>query len=173
MAHDNVKYVSMPNAGNLRAPAGQTYHVPPISLRGYISSRHTNHQSISDHKVSIGIPDDNQWYSQWWEAVKEQIVAWGIRKIRTFPDIQFQQIFASMRTLRPACDRLVTAVAANDLAGMWDIDEAVVLPGKDCGVKLRTTIRNRSKGAPQVGQQGVPCAQIMLSDQLLLRNASD
>ena len=104
MAYNNVEYVYMPNAGNLRAPAGQTYHLPPISLRGYISSRRTNHQSSSNYRVSMGIPNDNQSYSQWWEAVKEQMVVRGFRKISTFPDIQFQQIVTGIRTLGPACD---------------------------------------------------------------------
>jgi len=71
MAHNNIEYVSMLHAGNLQAPAGQTYHLPPVSLRGYISSRHSNYPKIVDHKLSMGIPDDNHWYGEWWEAVKD------------------------------------------------------------------------------------------------------
>ena len=37
----------------------------------------------------MGIPDDNQLYSEWREAVKDQIVTRGFRKISTFPDVQF------------------------------------------------------------------------------------
>jgi len=104
MAHNNVEYVYMPNAGNLQAPAGQTYHLPPVSLRGYISSRRPNYRKIVDHKLSMGIPDDNHLYGQWREAVKDQMPARGFRKIRTFPDHHFQQIVARMRTLRPGCE---------------------------------------------------------------------
>ena len=98
------------------------------------------------------------------EAVKDQKVISGVRKISTLPDVQFQQIVGCMRTLHPACNRLVTAAAANDLTSMEDIDEAVVQLVKDCGLKLRTIFRNHTKGAPLVGQQGVSCAQIILSD---------
>jgi len=155
MAHNNVEYLYMPNAGNLQAPAGQSYHLPQVSLRGYISSRRTNYRKIVDHKLSMGIPDDNHLYGEWLEAVKDQMLARGFRKIRTFPDHYFQQIVASMRTLRPACDSLVTAAAANNRAVMRQIDEAVVQLVKDCGVKLRTTVKNRSTGLAPLGQNGV------------------
>jgi len=173
MAHNNVEYIYMPNAGNLQAPAGQTYHLPPVPLRGYISSRRSNYRKIVDHKLSMGIPDDNHLYGEWWEAVKDQMLARGFRKICTFPDHHFQQIVAGMRTLRRACDSLVTAAAANNRAIMRQIDDAVVQLVKDCGVKLRTTVKNRSTGLAPLGQNGVFYNQIMLSDQLLSPNAPD
>jgi len=173
MAHNNVESVYMPNAGNLQAPAGQTYHRLPISLRGYISSRRPNYRNIVDHKLSMGIPDDNHLYGEWREAVKDQMVARGFGKIRTFPDHHFQQIVAGMRTLRRACDSLVTAAAANNRAVMRQIDEAVVQLVKDCGVKLRTTVMNRSTGLAPLGQNGVFYDQMMLSDRLLPPNAPD
>jgi len=117
MAHNNVEYVYMPNAGNLQAPAGQTYHLPPVSLRGYISSRPSNYRKIVDHKLSMGIADDNHLYGQWRQAVKDQMLARGFRKIGTFPDHHFHQIVAGMRTLCPAFDSLVTAAAANNSCG--------------------------------------------------------
>jgi len=64
MAHNNVEYVYMPNVGNLQVPAGQTYHLPPVSLRGYRSSRRSNYRKIVDHKLSMGIPDDNHLYGE-------------------------------------------------------------------------------------------------------------
>jgi len=121
----------------------------------------------------MGILDDNHLYGEPREAVKDQIIARGFRKIRTFPDHQFQQIVAGMRTLRPACDRLVTAAAANNRAVMRQINEAVVQLVKDCGVKLRTTVKNRSTGLAPLGQNGVFYDQIMLSDGLLPPNAPD
>jgi len=173
MAHNNVEYVDMPNPGNLQALAGPTYHLPPGSLREYISSRRTNYPKMVDHKLSMGIPDDNHLYGEWREAVKDQMLARGFRKMRTFPDHYFQQIVAGMRTLRPACDSLVTAAAANNRAVMRQIDAAIVQLVTDCGVKLRTTLENRSTGLAPLGQNGVFYDQIMLSDQLLPPNAAD
>jgi len=155
----------MPNAGNLQAPAGQTYHLPPVSLRGYICSRRSNYRKIVYHKLSMGIPDYDHLYGEWREAVKDQMLARGFRKIHTFPDHHFQQIVAGMRTLRPACDSLVTGVAANNRGVMRQIDEAVVQLVKDCGVKLRTTMKTRSTGLAPLGQNGVFYEQIMLSDR--------
>jgi len=121
----------------------------------------------------MGIPDDNHLYGEWWEAVKDQMLGRGFRKIRTFRDDYFQQIVGGMRTWRPACDSLVTAVAANNRAVMRQIREAVVQLVKDCGVKLRTTVNNRSTGLAPLGQKGVFYDQIMLSDRLLPSNAPD
>jgi len=126
----------MPNAGSLQALAGQTYYLPPVSLRGYISSRRSNYQKIVDHKLSMGIPDDSHLYDEWGQAVKDHMLARGFRKIHTFPDDNFHQIVAGMRTLRPACDSLVTAAAPNNRAVMCQIDEALVQLVKDCRVKL-------------------------------------
>jgi len=101
------------------------------------------------------------------------MLATGFRKIRTFPDHHFQQIVTGMRTLRPPGDSLVTAAAANNRAGMRQIDETVVQLGEDCGVKLRTTVKKPSTGLAPLGQNGVFYDQIMLSDQLLPTNAPD
>jgi len=101
------------------------------------------------------------------------MLARGFSKIRTFPDHHFQQIVAGMRTLRPACDSHVTATAANNRAVMPQIDEAVVQLVKDCGVKLRTTVKNRSTGLAPLGQNGVFYDQIMLRDRLLPPSAPD
>jgi len=83
------------------------------------------------------------------------MLARGFRKIRTFSDNYVQQIVAGMRTLRPACDSLVTAAAANNRAVMGQIDEALVQLVKNCGVKFRTTVKNRSTGLAPLGPNGV------------------
>jgi len=101
------------------------------------------------------------------------MLARGFRKICTFPDYHFLQNVARMRTMRPACDSLITAAAANNRAVMRQIDEAVVQVVKDCGVKLRTTLQNRSKGLAPLGQNRVFYDQNMLSDRLLPPNAPD
>jgi len=163
MAQNNLEYVWMPNAGNLPAPAGQTYHLPPGSLRGYISSRPANYRKIVDHKLSMGIPDDNHLYGECREAVKDQMLARGLpgacqglargfRKIHRFPDQHFRQMVAGMRTLRPPCDSLVTTAAANTRTVMRQMDEAVVHLVMDCEVKLRKTVMNRSTELAAQGQ---------------------
>ena len=60
--------------------------------------------------------------------------------------------------MRPACDELATASAANDRPGMQEVDEAVVQLVKDCGKKLTNTINLKNKPFPQV--PGVPPAQV-------------
>jgi len=121
----------------------------------------------------MGILNDNHLYGQWRKGVKDQMLARGFRKVPTFPDHHFQQIVASMRTLRPACHSLVTAVAANNRPGMPLIDEAVVQLVKACEVKLRTTVKNCSTGLAPLCQNGVFYDQIMLSNRLLPPNAPD
>jgi len=112
----------------------------------------------------MGIPDDNHLYGEWQKAVKDQMLARSVRKVRTFLDHHFQQIVAGMRILHPASNSLVTAVAANNRAIMRQIDEAVVQLVKDSGVKLGATLKNRSTGLVPLGQNGVFSDQIMLSD---------
>ena len=43
-----------------------------------------------------------------------------------FPDADFLPVFTGMRTLRPACHLIVSAVAANDMHHREDIEEAGV-----------------------------------------------
>jgi len=78
-----------------------------------------------------------------------------------------------MRALCPACDTLVTAVAVNNRARMPQIHEAVVQLVKDCGVKLTTTVKNRSTGLAPLGQHGIFYDQIMLSNRLQPPNTPD
>jgi len=101
------------------------------------------------------------------------MLAMGFRKIHTFLDHHFQLIVVGMRTLRPAWNTIVTAAAANNRAVMRQIDEAVVQLVKDCGVRLRTTVKNHSTGLAPLGQNGVFYDQLMLSDRLLPANAPD
>jgi len=121
----------------------------------------------------MAIPDNNYLYGEWRQAVKDQMLATGFRKIHTFLDHHFQLIVVGMRTLRPAWNTIVTAAAANNRAVMHQIDEAVVQLVKDCGVRLRTTVKNHSTGLAPLGQNGVFYDQLMLSDRLLPANAPD
>jgi len=85
-----------------------------------------------------------------------------------FPDLEFQQIIASIRRLRPACDELPTASAVNNIPWMQEVDEPVIQLVKDCGKKLTNTIKRPNKPFPQV--PGVPLAQVRALDMLLHAN---
>ena len=86
-----------------------------------------------------------------------------------FPDAEFLQIVTGFRQLRPACNKLATASAANDIPGMQAVDKAVVQLVKDCGKKLTNTINLKNKPFPQV--PGVPPVQVIVTNILLPANA--
>jgi len=170
---NNIQYTLMPAGGPQQAPAGETYQLPANSLIGEISHRSTDRGKISEHKLSIGIPAGDigdSIYSTWQDTVKNQILARGyLTDLHYFPVVEFQQIIASVRRLRPACDALATVLAVNDIPRMQEVDEAVVQLVKDCGKKLTNTIKRPNKPFPQV--PGVPPAQVRVSDMLLPANA--
>ena len=85
-------------------------------------------------------------------------------KPKSYPDAKSIQIYMGMRTLLPACNRLVTAVAANDLAGITDIEEALVNLINDCCVKLRNTKNNKNGALPN---PGLAPAQVAVNATLL------
>jgi len=121
----------------------------------------------------MGIRDENHLYGEWREAVTDHMLARRFWKIRTFPDHHFQQIVTGIRALRPACNSLVTAAAADNTARMRQIVEVVVQLVKDCGVRLRTMVKNHSTRLGPLGQHGIFYDQVMLSDRLLPPNAPD
>jgi len=145
MAQNNniVVYALWPAGRAQQPPAGQTYHLPPFTLVGEYSHRRPNRQSISADKLAIGVPHHpinkpppESLY--WRDAVKESMLARGyISDNWHFPDAEFQQIVEGMRRLKPACDELATASAANNIASMQEIDEALLQLVKDCGVLQR------------------------------------
>jgi len=178
MAQNNniVGYALMPAGGAQQAPpAGQTYHLPPFTLVGEYSHRRPDRRLINDHKLSMGIPHHPKnkpppVYVCWRDAVKDQMLARGyISDNWHFPDAEFQQIVAGMRRLKPACDELATASAANNMASMQEIDEAVLQLVKDCGKKLTKTIETNNHVPPP--GPGVPPAQVILNPILLPLNA--
>ena len=109
-------------------------------------------------------------YASWRDTVKDQMLASGyISDNWHFPDAQFHQIVAGMRRLKPACDELPTASAANNMASMQEIDKAVLQLVTDCGKKLTKTIETNNH-LPPAGP-GVPPAQVILNPILLPLNA--
>jgi len=119
--------------------------------------------------IAVGLQGD-AIYGAWRDAVKDQMLARGYQTDHHhFPDAEFLQIVAGFPQLRPACDELATACAANDIPGMQEVDKAVVQLVKDCGKKLTNTINLNNKPFPQVS--GVPPAQVIVPNILLPANA--
>jgi len=128
-----MQYVFMQNAGVL-AP-GQTDQLPPCSLQGAISMHRTNPdgRAISDHKINMGctqVRAQRKMTTEWRNSAQDQMIARGFapagQTAKNFPDADFLPIYTGMRTLRPACNLIVCAVAANDMHRLVEIEEAVV-----------------------------------------------
>jgi len=177
MAQNNniVVYALLPAGSAQQPPAGQTYHLQPFTLVGEYSHRRPDRQSISALKLAMGVshhpinkpPPE---YLCWRDAVKDQMLARGyISDNWHFPEAEFQQIVEGMRRLQPTCDELATASAANNMASMQEIDEAVRQLVKDCGKKLANTIRTNNHVPPPC--PGVPPAQDIVRPMLLTLNA--
>jgi len=160
----------MRNSGAQQAPAGQTYQLLPNSLLGVLSATRSNPgcKSITHYQGAMGFPANNAGtvvYIEWWQLVKDQLVATNFTPRGNFAIAELKQIVAGMRSLRPACDQLVTESAANDVARMWEANEAIVQLVKDCMSKWTTTMNKQllvvAKGqpAPALGQPGVPTTQ--------------
>jgi len=177
MAQNNniVVYALLPAGGAQQPPAGQTYHLPPFTLVGEYSHRRPDRQSISTHRLVMGVPHHPinkppHEYLCWRDAVKDQMLPRAyISDNWHFPDVEFQQIVEGMRRLKPACDELATASAANNMASMQEIHEAVLQLVKDCGKKVANTIRTNNHVLPP--GPGVPPAQVIVRPMLLPLNA--
>ena len=144
----------LPVRGAQQLPAGQSYHLPPVTLVGEYSHRRPDRQSLSAHRLAMGVPHHAinkppPQYLCWRDAVKDQMLArCYISDNWHFPDAKFQQIVEGMRRLKPACDELATASAANQMATMQEIDETVLKLVKNCGKKLANTIRTNNHLPP-------------------------
>jgi len=121
---------------------------------------------VPHHPINTPPPQ----YLCWRDAVKNHRLARGyISENWHFPDAEFPQIVEGMRRLNPACDELATASAANNIASMQEIDEAVLQLVKDCGKKLANTIRTNIQVPPR--SPGVPTAQVIVRPMLVPLNA--
>jgi len=85
-------YALLPAGGAQQPPVGQTYHLPPFTLVGEYSHRRPDLQSISAHRLAMGVPHHpiNKPLAEylWWrDAVKDQMLARGyISDNWHFPD---------------------------------------------------------------------------------------
>jgi len=161
----------MENAGVL-AP-GQTDQLPPSSLQGAISMHRTNPggRAICDHKLNRSftqVQAQKKMYTEWRKCAKDQMIARGFapggRTAKHFPDADFLPICTCMRTLRPACDLIVSGVSANDMHRLEDIEEAVVELVKDSCQKLNDT---NNKGKMVVPNPAIPPGQVVVHTSLL------
>jgi len=71
-------YALLPAGGAPQPPAAETYHLPPFTLGGEYSHRRPDRQSISAHKLAMGVPDPTinmppPEYLGWQDAVKDQM----------------------------------------------------------------------------------------------------
>jgi len=167
----NMQYVFMQNAGVL-AP-GQTDQLRPSSLQGEISMDRTNPggRAISDHKLNMGftqVQAQKKMYTEWRNCAKDQMIARGFapagQTAKDFPDADFLPICTGMRTLRSACDLIVSAVAANDMHRLEDIEEAVMELVKHSCRKLNDT---NNKGKMVVPNPAIPPGQVVVHASLL------
>jgi len=165
----------MENAGVL-AP-GQPDQLQPSSLQGAISMHRTNPggRAISDHKPNMGfiqVQAQKKMYTEWRNCAKDQMIARGFapagQTAKSFPDADFLPIYTGMRTLRPACNLIVSAVAANDMHRLEEIEEAVVELVKDSCQKLNDT---NNKGKMVVPNPAIPPVQVVVHASLLLPGA--
>jgi len=83
---------------------------------------------------------------------------------RDFPDADFLPRCTGMRTWRPACDLIVSIVAANDIHRLEDIEEAVVELVKDSCRKLNHT---NNKGKMVVPNPPIPPGQVVVHASFL------
>jgi len=120
---------------------------------------------LPHHRINKPPPE----YLSWRDAGKDQMLARGyISGNWHFRDAKFQQIVEAIRRLKPACDELATASAANNMASMQEIDEAVLQLVKDYGKKVANTIRTNNYVPPPC--PGVPPAQPIVRPMLLPLN---
>jgi len=83
---------------------------------------------------------------------------------KEFPDADIVPIYTGMMTLRPACDLLVSTVAANDMHRLKDIEKAVVELVKDSCLKLNDT---NNKGKIVVPNPAILPRQVVVHAPLL------
>jgi len=116
----------------------------------------------------IQVQAEKKMYTEWRNGAKDQMIARGFapagRTAKDFPDADFLPIYTGMRTLRPACDLIVSAVAANEMHRPEDIEEGVVELVKDSCRKLNDT---NNKGKRVVPNPAIPPRQVVVHTSLL------
>ena len=166
-----MQYVFMQNAGVL-AP-GQTDQLSPSSLQWAISIHRTNQggRAISDHTLNMGFTQgqaQKKMYTEWRNCAKDERMERGFaparRTAKGFADANFLPIYTCLRTLRPACDVIVSAGSVNDMQGLEDIEEGVVELVKDSCRKLNDT---NNKGKMVVPNPAIPPGQVVVHASLL------
>jgi len=141
----------MQNARGLAS--AQRDQLLPSSHQAAISMHRTNPGSgaFSAHKLNMGftqVQAQKKKSTDWRICAQDEKIARGFararRIARNFHDTDFLPINTGMRIWCPACNLIVSAVAANDMYHVEDIVEAVGKLGKDSCRKLNDT-NNQSK----------------------------
>jgi len=173
----NMQYVLMQNAAVL-APV-QTDQLPRSALQGAIGMHRANPggRAISDPKLNMGFTQaqvQKKMYTQWRNCAKDQMIARGFapagRAAKDFPDGDFLPICTGMRALRPPCDLIVSAVAANDMHRQQDNEKAVLELVKDSCQKLNDT---NNKGKMVVPNPAIPSGQVVVNASFLAPGATN
>jgi len=127
-------------------------------------------RAISDHTLNMGftqVQRQKKVYTEWLNCAKDQMIARGFaqagRTAKGFPVADFLPIYTGMRTLRPACDLIFSAVAANDMHRREEIEKAVVELVKDSCRKLNDT---NNKGKMVVPSPAIPPRQVVVHASL-------
>jgi len=180
MAHNiiHVRYVYLYNPGAQRAPAGQTYQLPPNSLLGVISATRPNPggESITHYKGAMGFPANNAGvvgYKQWRRLVKDPLVAGNFTPLANFAGGKFSANHRRKEEITPCVRSACEISAANNVAGMREADKAIVQLVNDCISKLTTTMNKplqvvaKGQPAPALGQPGGPTTQVIVPRLLL------
>jgi len=128
-------------------------------------------QGISDDRLNIGftqVPAQKKMYTEWQKCGKDPMMVRGFapagRTNKDFPDANILPIYTGMRTLCPACDLIVSAVAANDMHRLEDIEVVVVELVKDSCWKLNDI---KNKGKMVVANPGIAPAYVVVHASLL------
>jgi len=128
-------------------------------------------RAISDDKLNMGftqVQAQKKMYTEWRHCAKDEMIATGFvpagQTAKDFPDADFLPICTAMRTLRPACNLIISAVAANDMYHLEDIEEAVVELVKDSCRKLNDI---NNKGKMVVPNLAIPPGQVVVHAWLL------
>jgi len=131
--------------------------------------------AASAHKLNMGftqVQAQKKISTEWWNRARDQMIARSFgpagRMAKDFTDTHFLTIYTGMRTLCPAGDLVVCAVAANDKHRLGEIEQAVVELVKNSCRKLND--RN-NKGKMVVANPAIPPGQVVGHALLLLPGA--
>jgi len=151
----NMQYVFRPNARVF--VMGHTDQVPPCSVQEQNSMHRTNPGgwAVSGYRLNLGFTQvlaQKKIYTEWWNCAINQMIARGFVPAgwvgKDFPDADFLPMYTTIRTLGPACDLIVSTVAADYIHRLECNEKALVELVKHRSRKLNNTNNNSKMGVP-------------------------